>query len=83
MSTANDVGDLLEVPEDQRADVDPAPQYNADAGFDVQVVPNGEYVELSTADPDEALAEDSEDEEHSGDGAPLQFLSPQDPDQGS
>ncbi len=80
MSTDQDIGHFLEVPEAQREDVDPGPRYNADAGFDVQMVPNGEYVELSTADPDEPLASDSEDEELSGDGAPLQYLAPDDPE---
>lgn len=80
MSTEKDIGDFLEVPEDQRQDVDPSPRYNADAGFDVQMVPNGVYVELSTADPEEPLASDSEDEELTGDGAPLQFLGPEDPE---
>ena len=76
-----DIGHFLEVPEDQREDVDPAPEYNADAGFDVQVVPPGVYVELSTASDDEPMAEDSEeDEEGDGDGSPVTFLSPNDPE---
>jgi hypothetical protein len=80
MSTNEDTADFLEVPERDREDVDPEPRYNADAGFDIQMVPNGVYVELSTADPDEPLASDSEDEELAGDGSPLEFLTPQDPE---
>lgn len=76
-----DTGTLSEVPEDQRLEGDPDPEYNADAGFDVQVVPNGEYFELSTADPDEPLASEQEDEDLDGDGSPLEFVSPNDPAQ--
>ncbi len=80
MSTEQDIGHYLEVPEGEREDTDPSPRYNADAGFDVQVVPNGVYAELSTADHAEPMASESEDEELAGDGAPLQFLAPEDPD---
>lgn len=79
--TEQDIGDFLEVTEDEQKDVDPAAQYNADAGFDIQVVPDGEYVELSTASDDEPLAAGNEPED-GGDGAPLQFLSPNDPEAG-
>lgn len=76
-----DIGEYLDVPEGEREDVDPAPEYNADAGFDVQVVPDGIYRELSTAADDEPVAyEDEEPEDNVGDGAPLQFLSPADPE---
>ena len=73
-----DIGTILEVPEDQRLDVDPNPEYNADAGFDVNVVPNGEYVDLSTSgeDEDDDLDMDGVD----GDGTPEQFISPNDPE---
>lgn len=80
MSGQRDIGHYLEVPEDQRQDVDSPPEYNADAGFDIEVVPDGEYVELSTADPIEPLAADDEEDEDDGDGAPLHFLSPYDPE---
>lgn len=76
MSDETDIGTHLEVPEDQRDGVDPPPEYNADAGFDVQVVPDGEYVELSTADPEEPLASETEDEDLTGDGSPNEFLPP-------
>lgn len=79
-TVAEDTGDLLEVPEDQREDVDPDPAYNADAGFDVHVVPNGEYVELSTADQSEPLLSELTSDSLAGDGAPVEFLSPYDPD---
>ena len=80
MGADRDVGDLLQVPDEDRAEVDPSPRYNADAGFDVQVVPNGIYVELSTADSGEPLASETEQEDLAGDGSPLQFLSPDDPE---
>lgn len=73
---AEDIGDYLEVPEGERRDVDPAPEYNADAGFDVNVVPDGEYVELSTSDGDEPVAADGRGRADEGDGAPLEWLSP-------
>lgn len=75
MST--DIGEILEVPEDQREEVDPTPEYNADAGFDIEVVPNGEYYELSTASDDEELDEEFDD---AGDGSPEAFITPEDPD---
>jgi hypothetical protein len=77
MDETRDIGHLLEVPEDQRRDVDPTPQYNADSGFDIEVVPDGEYVELSTAGRDEELDEDYDD---AGDGSPQAFIAPEDPD---
>ena len=76
-----DIGDYLDVPENQRQDVDPAPVYNADAGFDVDVVPDGVVRELSTAD-DSETAWDSQDELESmeaSDGAPLHFVTAEDP----
>lgn len=75
-----DIGDFTEVPQDRQLDVDPTPEYNADAGFDIEMVPDGEYVELSTASADEPLASESEDYEDEGDGTPLHFLSPADPE---
>jgi hypothetical protein len=77
MNDAQDIGHLLEVPADQRKDVDPPPQYNADSGFDIDVVPDGTYVELSTASQDEELHEDFD---ATGDGSPEAFISPADPD---
>ncbi len=77
MDDSQDIGHLLDVPADQRLDVDPTPQYNADSGFDIEVVPDGEYVELSTASHDEELDEDYDD---TGDGAPQAFIAPGDPD---
>jgi len=79
VSDEKDIGHLLEVSEEEREDLDPPPEYNADAGFDVQMVPDGEYVELATADADEPLASETEDDDL-GDGAPLYPLSPHDPD---
>ena len=77
MDEPKDIGQLLEVPEDERRDVDPTPQYNADAGFDIEVVPDGEYVELSTVGQDEELDEAFDD---AGDGSPQAFIAPEDPD---
>jgi hypothetical protein len=78
-----DIGDILAVPKDQQIDGDPPPAYNADAGFDINVVPDGEYHELSTADEDEPIAgDDDEIDDDGGDGAPLHFLSPCDPEGG-
>jgi hypothetical protein len=77
MDEPTDIGHLLEVPRDQRRDVDPTPQYNADAGFDIEVVPDGEYVELSTASKDEELDEAYDD---AGDGSPQAFIAPEDPE---
>lgn len=74
-----DIGVILEAPEDQRLDVDPDPAYNADAGFDIQVVPDGEYVELSTAGDEPLASEEPFEDDDGGDGAPLEFLSPNDP----
>jgi hypothetical protein len=71
-----DIGDFLAVPEEERLDVDPAPEYNADAGFDVQVVPDGEYRELSTSAEEEPIAAESKRTVDEGDGAPLEWLSP-------
>ena len=61
-----DIGDYLEVPEDQRAAVDdhPVEEVNLDEFTDLSGVPEGEYVELSTAGDDEPLEDEpSEDEE--------------------
>jgi hypothetical protein len=77
-----DIGDFLEVPEDQREELDGDPVYNADAGFDVQVVPNGEYVELSTADDSEPLLSETDGDPLDGDGSPVEFLSANDPEAG-
>ncbi len=74
-----DIGHYLEVPESEREDTDPPPEYNADAGFDVQVVPDGVYVELSTASDDEPLASETEGADEGGDGSPLEYLAPGDP----
>lgn len=71
-----DIGDYLEVPEDQREDVDPPAEYNADAGFDIEVVPDGVVLELSSATIDETEPLEPSDE---GDGAPLHFVTPDDP----
>lgn len=73
-----DIGFFLDVPEEQRSEVDPSPEYNADAGFDINVVPDGVYVELSTADPKEPMGDKRFDDD--GDGAPLSFLDPNDPE---
>jgi hypothetical protein len=70
---------LYEVPEEKRLDQDPPPQYNADAGFDVEMVPDGEYAELSTADESEPVAGEG-DEVDEGDGSPLELIDPLDPD---
>lgn len=70
-----DIGDYLEVPEEEREDVDPTPEYNADAGFDVNVVPDGEYLELGSSDDSEPIAAESKRKVDEGDGAPLEWLS--------
>jgi hypothetical protein len=75
-----DIGTFLEVPEDQREDVDPSPEYNSDAGFDVQVVPDGVYAELSTASDDEPLASEVDGGDEGGDGTPVAYLTPGDPE---
>jgi hypothetical protein len=76
-----DIGDYLEVPEGERVDVDPAPVYNADAGFDVDVVPDGVVHELSTAGVGETAWDDQDELEsmEAADGAPLHFVTPDDP----
>ncbi len=71
---------LYAVPEDERLDQDPPPQYNADAGFDVEMVPDGEYVELSTADLSEPVAARGDEVDDEGDGSPLELIDPLDPD---
>lgn len=81
-TTPEDIGDLLAVPEEERRDVDPSPEYNADAGFDIEVVPDGVYHELSTASDDEPIAADSNKKDEDGDGAPLEFLASFDPEGG-
>lgn len=52
-----DIGDVLEVPEDQRLDEDPGDEPNDDEGIDLfkleATVPDGDVVRLSTADLDE------------------------------
>ena len=78
--SATDIGTLLEVPEDQRQEVDPAPEYNADAGFDVNVVPDGEYFDLDTAWDDDESDDVTGEDDIEGDGTPEQFISPNDPD---
>lgn len=75
MSELTDIGDYLGVPEEERLDVDPDPEFNADAGFDVQVVPDGEYKELSTAHESEPIAAESKRKADEGDGGPLEWLS--------
>ena len=76
MSDGKDIGDYLEVPEEERQDVDPDPEFNADAGFDVNVVPDGDYKELSTASDDEPIAAEGKRKVDEGDGEPLEWLSP-------
>ena len=75
MSDDTDIGDFLDAPEAEREDVDPTPEFNADAGFDVNVVPDGEYVELSTASDEEPIAAESKQLDDSGDGSPFEWLS--------
>lgn len=55
MSEPRDIGDVLEVPEDQRLDIDDYPddEVNADEFTDLSDVPEGEPVDLSTASLDE------------------------------
>lgn len=49
-----DIGTILEVPEDQRLDVDPDDEEpNEDEGHDVSQVPDGEIYKLSTAEEDD------------------------------
>ncbi len=73
-----DIGHDSEVAEGDRLEVDPSPEYNADAGFDTEVVPDGVYEELSTAGGDEQIDELTYEDE--GDGAPEAFITPEDPD---
>lgn len=73
-----DIGDYLAVPEGEREEVDPPAEYNADAGFDIEVVPDGVCVELGTAGVDEPLARSAELDD-SGDGSPEHFITPDDP----
>ena len=75
-----DIGDYLGVPEAERLEADPPPEYNADSGFDVQVVPDGEVRELSTADPDEQAYSADEEFDDASDGTPLYFIDPADPE---
>lgn len=65
MGEPRDTGDLLEVPEDQRLDVDDhlPEEDNVDQFADVSDVPDGEYVELSTASEDEPVGWYEDDEE--------------------
>lgn len=57
-----DTGDLLEVPESERKTEDEFLEDEVnDDEFAILNVPAGEYVELSTASPDEPI--ESEDEE--------------------
>lgn len=73
-----DIGDHYAVPEEDRLEVDPSPQYNADAGFDINVVPDGEYATLNTYDDNERAYDDDEYDD-SGDGAPMNFVTAEDP----
>lgn len=51
VSDQEDIGTILEVPEDQRLDVDPDDEpANEDEGVDMSQVPDGEVVKLSTAE---------------------------------
>ena len=77
MNDARDIGHWLEVSVEQRKDVDPTPEYNADSGFDIEVVPDGQYVELSSASKDEEFDQDYDD---AGDGSPETFIGSKDPD---
>lgn len=77
MTTDKDIGDYLEVPEEDRLEEDPGAEYNADAGFDIQVIPDGEVVELESAGNEKSVRVQYDD---SGDGAPENFISPDDPD---
>lgn len=65
MGEPRDTGDLLEVPEDQRLDVDDhlPEEDNVDQFADVSDVPDGEYVELSTSSEDEPVGWYEDDEE--------------------
>ena len=58
-----DIGDFLEVPEDQRYEVDEADpeQENEDQFADLSHVPDGDYVVLSTASDDEPIGFEEED----------------------
>lgn len=80
MTKPDDIGDYLHVPQSERLDEDPAPEYNADSGFDVQVVPDGEVRELSTADEAEDGFDEDEEFDDASDGAPLQFIEAGDPE---
>lgn len=57
MSEPRDTGEVLEVPENERLDHDVyfPEEDNEDAFADLSNVPDGEYVELSTASQDEPV----------------------------
>lgn len=62
--SAEDIGDHLEVPAEERLDVDDYVKVEANEDemiFDFSDVPDGEIVELSTATPDEYEHEKEED----------------------
>lgn len=65
-SKLQDTGDFLEVPEDQRLEVDD-PEHeepNEDEFVDyAPITPDGDYVELSTADEDEPVGIELDEEE--------------------
>lgn len=60
MGEPQDVGDFLEVPEDQRLEEDDLvpEEVNADEFNQLHDVPEGEYVELDTAYLDDELDEE-------------------------
>lgn len=65
MSEVRDTGDLLAVSREERLDHDDylPEEDNIDQFADVSDVPDGEYVELSTASDDEPVGWPHEDEE--------------------
>lgn len=58
-----DTGDFLEVPEDQRYDIDDPDHEDAneDEFADLSHIPDGDYVVLSTASDDEPIGFEEED----------------------
>ena len=65
MAEMKDTGDFLEVPEDERLDEDTyvPGEVNEDEFQDLSWVPDGDYVELSTAGDDEPLEPEVEEVE--------------------
>jgi hypothetical protein len=67
VTAPRDTGELLAVPPEERLEVDDhlPSEDNEDQFADVSGVPDGEYVELSTASEDEPVGwpEDEEEEE--------------------